>query len=861
MVRIGVGARAHVIGVRLHSLSGLVGKSGEAPEEAWAEGVIEAESVVEHQHLTVGLRARADTDGRHYEFAADGAGERCGQQLENHGENAGLLKAPGIGVEPEGGIFLAALDPIAAEGVHGLGRQADVAHDGDAGAHEGVDMSDGFLIAAFELDGLRAGLLHDAARVAQGFLGTDLEREERHVHDDEAAMHAAAHGSGVPDHVIECDGQCAVVAGDDLTERITDQDDIDAALVQDPGEEEIVSGERDDFLAAFLLLQKFANRHPPFAGPWLDTHPPVRFPAVTDRDDGFARRHGSAQPGATESSTPIRLTMVGSYLHHPDVSKAIRYDSLLIRALAGELHDRHAGRGVRTIRITPATRTLAIVGRRASLIWNIDPEDGFLLERQEREPGGVTLPRGTRTVAVRARPDDRTIEWLLEAPSDETDGGRRFDLWIELLPSRRAAVLTAEGRVLASMGPVAGPGARYDPPPASPRDGSDGPLTLATFADRLRMADPAGRPRELMRSLAWTSPLNAVAILGEAAASAEAAVLVAAWERYRTIVTHAGSGSAVILEPGGAEQPYPVALPGIPCEPYADLLTAFAARARADDASPGRAVLNAEIGHRVARLEKRMQRLRAELEGAGRDAGLLRRRAELLLSQPGLVRRGMREVILDDWAGGQLAVELDPALDAVGNARAMFDAARRRERAADRLPGLIEKSHAELARVEALRARLAAGEATDAELEGYQPASTQAGGGSRRASLPYRRYRTAAGSEIRVGRGARANDELTFHHSGPEDIWLHARDVGGAHVVLRWNRRDENPPAAELTAAAVLAAVHSRGRTSGVVAVDWTRRKYVRKPRGAAPGRVTIERAKTVFVEPDAALESRLRVE
>jgi len=98
-------------------------------------------------------------------------------------------------------------------------------------------------------------------------------------------------------------------------------------------------------------------------------------------------------------------------------------------------------------------------------------------------------------------------------------------------------------------------------------------------------------------------------------------------------------------------------------------------------------------------------------------------------------------------------------------------------------------------------------------------------------------------------------------HSAPEDIWLHARDAGGAHVLLRWGRRDENPPRADLLEAAALAALHSRARTSALVPVDWTRRKYVRKPRKAAPGQVVLERASTVFVAPDPALERRLRRE
>jgi predicted ribosome quality control (RQC) complex YloA/Tae2 family protein len=80
-------------------------------------------------------------------------------------------------------------------------------------------------------------------------------------------------------------------------------------------------------------------------------------------------------------------------------------------------------------------------------------------------------------------------------------------------------------------------------------------------------------------------------------------------------------------------------------------------------------------------------------------------------------------------------------------------------------------------------------------------------------------------------------------------------------VILRWDRADENPPAGAIAEAAVLAALFSRARTSGTVAVDWTRRKYVRKPRKSAPGLVIPERVKTVFVEPDAALEERMRAE
>ena len=106
--------------------------------------------------------------------------------------------------------------------------------------------------------------------------------------------------------------------------------------------------------------------------------------------------------------------------------------------------------------------------------------------------------------------------------------------------------------------------------------------------------------------------------------------------------------------------------------------------------------------------------------------------------------------------------------------------------------------------------------------------------------------------------GARHNDELTFRYSAPDDIWLHARHAAGAHVILRW-LKPGNPPARDLEEAAVLAAVHSRARTSASVPVDWTRRKHVRKPRGAAPGAVVPQRVSTLFVEPDAARAEGLK--
>lgn len=133
-----------------------------------------------------------------------------------------------------------------------------------------------------------------------------------------------------------------------------------------------------------------------------------------------------------------------------------------------------------------------------------------------------------------------------------------------------------------------------------------------------------------------------------------------------------------------------------------------------------------------------------------------------------------------------------------------------------------------------------------------------AGGHATAGAAPFRTYRSSDGLAIWVGRGAASNDQLTFHDSAPNDIWLHARGAAGAHVILRW-QGEGAPPERDLHQAALLAAWHSKARHATVVPVDWTRRKHVRKPRGAPPGLVTITHARTLFVRPSARVERELR--
>ncbi len=114
--------------------------------------------------------------------------------------------------------------------------------------------------------------------------------------------------------------------------------------------------------------------------------------------------------------------------------------------------------------------------------------------------------------------------------------------------------------------------------------------------------------------------------------------------------------------------------------------------------------------------------------------------------------------------------------------------------------------------------------------------------------LPYRSVNLAPGYEVRIGKSARDSDQLTRRHARPFDLWMHARGATGAHLVLRLPHRTAAPSAAIVQQAAAMAAWHSKARGSTLVPVTVTPRKYVRKPKGAAPGAVIVDREEEVII-------------
>ncbi|HHX41073.1 MAG TPA: fibronectin/fibrinogen-binding protein [Armatimonadetes bacterium] len=257
------------------------------------------------------------------------------------------------------------------------------------------------------------------------------------------------------------------------------------------------------------------------------------------------------------------------------------------------------------------------------------------------------------------------------------------------------------------------------------------------------------------------------------------------------------------------------------------------------------------------------RRIREAEEGieAARKAPDLEREATLLLSNLGRIARGAEQVTVVDFYDPEqkeVTLTLDPTLPAREQVEKRFKRARKLVDAVPHLERQWEEEQERVSALQAIRPLLEAARSRE-ELDALAP-ELRALGVLRETPAPATRERASAASgvqhrpiggyEVLLGRNATENDHLTRHIAEPEDLWLHARGVTSAHVVIRTGKHPERVPPEVIREAAKLCALHSASKHSALVPVDYTLRKYVVKRRGSAPGTVQYTHEKTLHVEP-----------
>ena len=207
----------------------------------------------------------------------------------------------------------------------------------------------------------------------------------------------------------------------------------------------------------------------------------------------------------------------------------------------------------------------------------------------------------------------------------------------------------------------------------------------------------------------------------------------------------------------------------------------------------------------------------------------------------------------------ELTIPLDPTLDPMANAKKYFDRYGKLKRTFEALTGLTEETHAQLLHLESISNSLEiARDENDLTVireelmeYGYLKSHHRGKKGKKIAgkSKPFH-YISSDGFHMYVGRNNFQNEELTFRLANGKDMWFHAKQMAGSHVIVKLETASELPDRT-YEEAARLAAFYSKGRKAPKVDVDYTERRNLRKPPHAKPGFVIYHTNYSMTIEPD----------
>ena len=263
------------------------------------------------------------------------------------------------------------------------------------------------------------------------------------------------------------------------------------------------------------------------------------------------------------------------------------------------------------------------------------------------------------------------------------------------------------------------------------------------------------------------------------------------------------------------------------------------------------------LSNHAERLSRKIGAQKGELDRcAQRDS--LRVAGDLISANLYTLPKGAKAADLPDYyQEGQplVHIKLDPALTPSQNAQKYYKEYRKAKTAEEKLQEQIALAERELVYLDSVLDALARAETEKDLLEiraelteqGYLRAQRGKKARKESPSVPLR-FETADGFTVLVGRNNRQNDQLTMRTANNNDLWFHVKNIPGSHTVLVTEGR--KPTEAAMEQAAVLAARHSRAKSSAQVPVDYTQIRHVSKPQGARPGMVIYENYKTVFVNP-----------
>lgn len=280
--------------------------------------------------------------------------------------------------------------------------------------------------------------------------------------------------------------------------------------------------------------------------------------------------------------------------------------------------------------------------------------------------------------------------------------------------------------------------------------------------------------------------------------------------------------------------------------------------------------VNQQASELIRRVENELEKNRKKLGKqeeellATENAEEFRQKGELLTTFLHQVPNDQDQVELDNYyTGEKILIALDKALTPNQNAQRYFKRYQKLKEAVKHLTSLIEETRTTILYLESVETALA--QASLTEIAEIREELIQTGFIRRRQrekiqkrQKPEKYLATDGQTIILVGRNNLQNDELTFKIAKKDELWFHAKDIPGSHVVITGNLQ----PSDEVkTDAAELAAYFSKARLSNLVQVDMIEIKKLNKPTGGKPGFVTYTGQKTLRVTPDAEKIKSMKIQ
>jgi predicted ribosome quality control (RQC) complex YloA/Tae2 family protein len=266
------------------------------------------------------------------------------------------------------------------------------------------------------------------------------------------------------------------------------------------------------------------------------------------------------------------------------------------------------------------------------------------------------------------------------------------------------------------------------------------------------------------------------------------------------------------------------------------------------------------------RLSRKINVQRVELEHCA-ERESLRISGDLINANLYQIQKGATSAELENFYDEALPIikiKLDPMLSPAQNAQKYYKAYHKARTAEEMLTVQIKQAQQELNYIDSVFEELSRA-VTEHDLAEIRSELTEQGyirapkGKQKPPALSGpMEFASSDGFPILVGRNNRQNDRLTMKQANNHDIWFHTKNIPGSHTILV--TEGQKPTEQALYEAAMLAALHSRGRDSAQVPVDYTEVRNVSKPQGAKPGMVIYVNYKTVYVTPESKLAEDLRV-